>query len=108
MFLSVGDIPDNCIIIFNGDCFDKCVVTTDLEDFGPFYNCAGFHLFYIIDAKTNIVVYSSEKDEFCADSNKTDLEHDVIVKLYKVLEKYTKCDDSNRFGETEEEDDEDE
>ena len=92
-YLTVGDLPDNCVLIFNyAESFDKCVVTTDLEDFGPFYECSGFHLFYIIDAKTNKVVYSSEKDEFCADFNETDLERNVIVKLYKVLKKYTKFD----------------
>ena len=108
-YLTVGDIPDNCYIVFNYDeSFDKCVVTTDLEDFGPFYECSGFHLFYIIDAKTNEVVYSSEKDEFCAASNETDLEFDVIAKLYKVLEKYTKCDGSSFYGEIDEEFDEDE
>ena len=42
------------------------------------------------------------------DFNESDKDRDVVVKLYEVLEKYTKCDDSNRFGETEEEDDEDE
>ena len=106
-YLTVGDIPDNCYILFNyKDKYDKCVVTTNLENFGPFYDCAGFHMFYIIDAKTNKVVYSSEKDEFCAAFNETDLEFDVIDKLYKVLEKHTKCDGSSFYGEIDEEFDE--
>ncbi len=36
------------------------------------------------------------------------MEPDVVAKLYKVLEKYTKCDGSKFYGEIEEEDDEDE
>ena len=56
-------------------------------------------MFYIIDAKTNKVVYSSEKDELCAEPNETDMEPDVVAKLYKVLEKYTKCDGSKFYGE---------
>ena len=68
--------------------YDKCVVTTDLEDFGEYYNCGGFHLFYIIDAKTNKVVYSSEEDEFCSDCCGVPM--DAEEELEEVLCKYTK------------------
>ena len=68
--------------------YDKCVVTSDLEDFGEFYNCGGFHLFYIIDAETNKVVYSSEKDEFCSDCYGVSM--DAEEELEEVLCKYTK------------------
>ena len=90
--------------------YDKCVVTSDLEDFGEYYNCGGFRLFYIIDVVTNKVVYSSEKDEFCSDtyglSLSLSLEEEEDDHFNEVLGKYTKCDDSNSSGETEEEFDE--
>lgn len=90
--------------------YDKCVVTSDLEDFGEYYNCGGFSLFYIIDAETNKVVYSSEKDEFCSDtyglSLSLSLEEEENDHFNEVLGKYTKCDDINNSGETEEEFDE--
>ena len=66
--------------------YDKCVVTTDIEDFGEFYVCGGFHLFYIIDAETNKVVYSSKKDEFCSDCE--GLSMGLEEELYEVLDKY--------------------
>ena len=92
--------------------YDKCVVTSDLEDFGEYYNCGGFRLFYIIDAETNKVVYSSEKDEFCSDtyglSLSLSLEEEEDDHFNEVLGKYTKCDGSKFYGEIEEDDDEDE
>ncbi len=89
--------------------YDKCVVTSDLEDFGEYYNCGGFHLFYIIDAETNKVVYSSEKDEFC--SNCYGLSLFSIIgedddNFNEVLCKYTKYGDSDCSEEIEEEFDE--
>ena len=71
------------------DFYDKCVVTTDLEDFGWYDKCCGFHLFYIIDAETNKVVYSSKKDRFCANSN-LNWSDAKIKELDEVLCKYTK------------------
>ena len=86
--------------------YDKCVVTTDLEDFGEYYNCGGFSLFYIIDADTNEVVYSSEKDEFCTDcyglSLSLSLEEEEDDYFNEVLCKYTKCNVSERSGDEEE------
>ena len=71
--------------------YNKCVVTSDLEDFGEYYNCGGFQLFYIIDAEKNKVVYSSEKDEFFSNEPGFPSDWDgPEEELYKVLCKYTK------------------
>lgn len=81
--------------------YDKCVVTTDLEDFGEFYACGGFHLFYIVDTETNKVVYSSKKDEFCSDC--AGISMGAEEELLEVLYKYTNHGGSKCSREIEEE-----
>ncbi|MCQ2772661.1 MAG: leucine-rich repeat domain-containing protein [Bacilli bacterium] len=69
--------------------YDKCVVTTDLEDLGRYEYCCGFHLFYIIDAETNEVVYSSKKDRFRSNIH-LEWSDAKLDELHEVLCKYTK------------------
>ena len=79
--------PDSSTFNCIGAMVEKFVITTNMEQFESInIMIDGFKYFFIVDAETNKVVYSSKEFEYTNDMSFLD-----CSKLLKKIAKYTKC-----------------